>query len=95
VHPRRHPGLDSRRNRPQQCFPVGEMTVRGIRRNPNAPSRFPDGERVGPTSPGELKARVDQCRAQIAVVVTGLCVSQPLTLLGAEVYGVNITMLTA
>jgi hypothetical protein len=29
------------------------------------------------------------------VVVAGLFVSQPLTLLRAEVYGVNITMLTA
>jgi hypothetical protein len=28
------------------------------------------------------------------VVIAGLQGSQPLTLLGAEVYGVNITMLT-
>jgi hypothetical protein len=42
-----------------------------------------------------LKAGIDQCRAQIAVVVTALRLSQPLTLLGVEVYGVNITNVDA
>jgi hypothetical protein len=91
LHPRRHPGLDGRRNRAEQRFAVGEVPIRRVRRNSNSPSRFPDGQRFRPTGPGELKAGVDQCRAQISVVVTGLRVNQPLTLLWAEVYGVNIT----
>jgi hypothetical protein len=82
--------LDSRRNRAEQCFAVGEVAVRRVRRNSSSPSRFPDGQRFWPTGPGELKAGVDQCRAQISVVVTGLRVSQTLTLLRVEVYGVNI-----
>jgi hypothetical protein len=42
-----------------------------------------------------MKASIDQCRAQIPVVVAGLQGGQLLTPLGVEVYGVNITMLTA
>ncbi|BBZ11820.1 hypothetical protein MBRA_20150 [Mycobacterium branderi] len=62
------------------------MTICRIGRNPDAPRRFPDSERVRPTRAGQLEAGVNQCRAQITVVVTQL-----LTLLGPEVYGVNIT----
>ena len=83
--------LDGRCNPPEQCFAVGEVTVCGIRRNPDSPSRFPNGERVWPAGPGEFEAGVDQCRAQIPMVVTGLHIAQPLTLLWVEVYGVNIS----
>ena len=86
--------LDRGRNGIQQCLAVGEVAVCRVRRNTNAPSRFSNSQRIRSTSSSELKARVDQRRAQIAVVVSGLRVRQPLTLLGTEVYGVNITMLT-
>jgi hypothetical protein len=62
-----------------------------MRRNPNSPGRFPNGERVWSAGSGEFEAGVDQCRAQIPMVVTGLHIAQRLTLLGPEVYGVNIT----
>jgi hypothetical protein len=84
---RDHLLLDGGGNRTEQCFAVSEVAVCGIRRNPNPARRFPNGERVWTPGLGERETGVNQCRAQVSMVVTG----QPLTLLGSEVYGVNIT----
>jgi hypothetical protein len=67
--PRGEDLVPAHRDRGEQLLPVGEVRVRGAGGDAHAPARLGEGEAAHAALRDQLDRRVDQRRAQVAVVI--------------------------